>query len=105
MKNITLKEFEEIKNSEELIIVKVDTPWCGYCKIMKAVVEPKLFPKFPDLKTYNVNADSEQLWDKDSELKVQVVPTYFFYKGGKCIDQKTAFIAEPVFEALIKQYK
>lgn len=105
MEKITLKQFEDIKSSKDLIIVKVDTPWCGYCKIMKGVVEPHLFPRFPEVKTYNVNADEEKLWEVESELTVKVVPTYFFYKDGKCIDTKTAFVPEVLFEKLINTYK
>ncbi|KAH7838611.1 hypothetical protein Vadar_028925 [Vaccinium darrowii] len=56
--------------------------WCGPCKLLSPVIA-QLSEKYPNVTTYKIDIDQEELGSTLSELNIHSVPTLHFYKDGK----------------------
>ncbi len=83
IKNMTLQEFEGIKN-EGVVIVDFYTEWCGDCKMMQPIYE-NLANEFKDkpVKFAAVDAEQAEVFRKAEGYNVTKVPTFIVFKDGK----------------------
>ena len=83
IKNMTLKEFEAIKNNG-VVIVDFYTEWCGDCKMMQPVYE-NLANEFKDkpVTFVSVDAEKESIFQSAEGYQILKVPTFIVFKDGK----------------------
>lgn len=74
----------EIVSQNDTVVVQYAAGWCGNCRIMK--------PKFKKLATEKpgvtfVIADAEKFPESRQLAKVDNLPTFATFKGGKLVNQ------------------
>ena len=89
MKQINQTEFEQIRNSEELMVVDFFATWCGPCKMLAPVLD-ELSNEINDVKF--VKIDTDENMDLAMEFNITTIPTLVFMKNGIEIDRKVGFI-------------
>lgn len=60
--------------------------WCGPCRLLSPVIA-QLSEKYPNVTTYKIDIDQEELGSTLSELNIHSVPTLHFYKDGKKVSE------------------
>jgi len=85
-----------------LVVIDFFADWCGPCKM----IAPK-FHKMSEQHTsvgfYKVNSDNPELQDMCSICKVQSLPSFCFFRGGKYIT-KSVGADDKQLAKLIVQY-
>ncbi|KAI8977265.1 thioredoxin-like protein [Mycotypha africana] len=81
-KNLT--EFEQLINSNSLVVVDFHATWCGPCKL----IAPK-FKAFAE-ETANVvfaKIDVDEVPDVATKYQVRAMPTIMYFKDGNKVDE------------------
>lgn len=78
-----LKDYETLAE-HKLAVVDCYADWCGPCKMI-APEFAKMEHEFPAIKFYKVNVEEEE--GLAADLGVTAMPTFFFFKGGKKVDE------------------
>lgn len=76
----SLKEYYEVIESNELVIIYWYTKFCPDCFIMKAAL-PRLEKDFTEYKFYSVNRDMDIELAK--HLNIFGIPSFLIYKKGE----------------------
>jgi thioredoxin 1 len=77
-----MKNFEEIINSEEKVMIKFGASWCGPCKVMDRRLEYLIYDK---LNVHKV--DVEEFTDLGSKMSIRNLPTTIIFQKGEIIDR------------------
>ena len=95
------KEYNELKDTKSLVVVKFSAVWCGPCKAIAPQIDA-LAEKHNDVVFIHVDVD------KLDELKdgsdVRGVPTFKFFKDGELLKAFAGASVEKVKDS-IKQYE
>lgn len=90
LSNLSLDQYNEIKDQNDACAFYFSTPGCNVCKVLK----PKLFSfleqTFPKIKLHYI--DLEENKQLGAELNIFSVPTVLFYFEGKEFLRKSRFI-------------
>ena len=76
-------DFEELINSEELIVVDFSASWCLTCRMLKPILE-QVANKMTNVSFYNLDIDDSEEIAK--RYRIFSVPTLMAFKEGKVID-------------------
>ena len=83
----TKTEFDKaLKDASEgtLVVIDFTAAWCGPCQVIKPRFAA-MSEEFKDVVFYKVDVDKN---DEAAENEdIQAMPTFKFYKAGKCIDK------------------
>ena len=79
--NVTKDNFEEIKNSEKVVLLDFYADWCGPCKMMAPVVEQLAEDYAGKVKIGKLNVDESS--DIAGRFRVMSIPTFILFKDGK----------------------
>lgn len=82
----SVNQFTEILNDQtptRLVIVDFTAKWCGPCKVIGPIFT-ELSSKYPHCRFLKVDVDDAQ--DVAKQEGVSSMPTFKFYKQGKCIE-------------------
>jgi len=81
----TEEEFEEVKKTDKLLLVKFGASWCGPCKQIKPHLEK--LSETEDIVVVDIDVDeaSESDWTWASE--VENLPTFRFIKNGVQLEE------------------
>ncbi|KAK9675773.1 hypothetical protein RND81_11G030200 [Saponaria officinalis] len=91
--------FDSSKKSDKLMVVDFHASWCGPCQYMEPVF--KAFSlKFGDVEFVKIDVD--ELSDVASELGVDAMPTFVFFKKGTEIDRLVGPNKSDIKEMIIK---
>ncbi len=80
----TLKEYYEVIENNELVIIYWYTRWCPDCFVMKAAL-PRLEKDFNEYKFYSVNRDIDI--ELARHLNIFGIPSFLIYKNGIELDR------------------
>ena len=80
----SLKEYYEVIENNDLVIIYWYTRWCPDCFIMKAAL-PRLVKDFSEYKFYSVNRDMDIELAK--HLNIFGIPSFLIYKNGEELDR------------------
>lgn len=102
IKNITDAEFEaEVLRSTVPVVVDFWAPWCGPCKMMAPIFEA-MAKKFTKAKFVKINTDEN--YQKATELKIQSIPTVMIFKNGKMAEKFVGVQPPAQFEKILFKY-
>ena len=98
----TDNDFEEqVLKADLPVLVDFWAPWCGPCKAIGPVVE-KLSETYKDsFKFVKFNVDESSATPE--KFGIRAIPTLFFFKDGKVVDQITGMIPGQKIEESIKK--
>ena len=78
--------FEEIKNSEKVVLLDFYADWCGPCRMVGPVIE-EIAEERADIVVGKVNVDEED--ELAGQFGVFSIPTLVVMKGGKIVSQES----------------
>ena len=78
--------FEEIKNSEKVVLLDFYADWCGPCRMVGPVIE-EIAGERADIVVGKVNVDEED--ELAGQFGVYSIPTLVVMKGGKIVSQES----------------
>lgn len=84
---------------KDLTLLNFFATWCGPCQMFSPILEETA-------KKHNVvKVDFDENRDFATELKVTSVPTTFFFKNGKVVDQIVGYMPAAVLDKRIAALK
>lgn len=93
---ITDSTFDEILNSDKLVVMDFWAEWCGPCRMISPIIE-ELSAEYADKAVIGkVDVDSND--EITSKFGIRNIPTILFFKNGELVDkhvgaaQKTALV-------------
>ena len=78
-----MKNFEEIINSEEKVLVKFGADWCGPCKIMDKALGGLIAEGIPNI--YKINV--EEFPEIAGKYAIRNLPTTMIFQNGLLVDR------------------
>ncbi|KAI9119336.1 hypothetical protein K1719_010011 [Acacia pycnantha] len=76
--------FNEVKDSNKLIVIDFSASWCGPCRFVEPAIHA-MADKFSDVEFVKIDVD--ELSDVAREFQVQAMPTFVLWKKGKEMDR------------------
>ena len=85
------KEFEDLVNNNDAVLVYFSTPQCNVCKVLKPKVKEFISEEFEKIKMAYVNC--ELLKETAAQNRIFVVPTILVFLDGKEFFRKSRNIS------------
>lgn len=89
---MTKNEFNEILNSNSLVICKLGAEWCTPCRAMEPII--KSVSEKMQGKANVMEIDVEESPDISTEYRVRNIPTILYFKDGELKDKSVGSISE-----------
>lgn len=89
---MNVKDFNEILENNNVVIVKFSSTWCTPCRVMKPIIE-SVTNQF-DGKAKVLSIDVEEEPDLATKYKIRNIPTILYFKGGELKDKSVGAISE-----------
>ena len=84
VKMIDKNNFEEVKNSDKLVLLDFYADWCGPCRMVAPILH-EIAEERPDVIVGKINVDEEE--DLAAAFGVYSIPTLVVMKNGEIIRQ------------------
>ena len=81
---INKNNFEEIKNSDKLVLLDFYADWCGPCRMVAPILH-EIAEERPDVIVGKINVDEEE--DLAAAFGVYSIPTLVVMKNGEVVRQ------------------
>ncbi|MBQ2987588.1 MAG: thioredoxin [Clostridia bacterium] len=81
---INKNNFEEVKNSDKLVLLDFYADWCGPCRMVAPILH-EIAEERPDVIVGKINVDEEE--DLAMKFGVYSIPTLVVMKNGEIIRQ------------------
>lgn len=94
-----IEEFENIINSDEIVIVEFYSKWCPPCKMLSFVLE-ELAEIMPEQKILRIN--TSEFNEFSTKLGVYTLPSMLFYQSGKVLEKHQGLIDVDELVELLK---
>ncbi len=92
---VTSSEFDQqVLKSETPVIVDFWAVWCGPCRMIAPHLDALATEYAGKVKVVKVNIDDER--EVTERYGVQSIPTLFFFKDGKVVDQVVGAVPKNV---------
>jgi thioredoxin 1 len=79
---INKNNFEEIKNSDKLVLLDFYADWCGPCRMVAPILH-EIAEERPDVLVGKINVDEEE--DLAAAFGVYSIPTLVVMKDGRVV--------------------
>ncbi len=90
LRHITEKEFNQVEESKEVILVDFYATWCPPCQKLTPVLE-----ELANSRKYNiVSVNVDDNLALGAKYNVQVVPTLVVFKAGKVVETKQGYMSK-----------
>lgn len=100
---VTKSNYDEVVNSEKLVVLDFYAPWCGPCKFLSPTID-QLSEEFSDKGVTIGKIDVDAQPDLSEKYGIRNVPTVLFLKGGEVIDRKVGAVTKPVLTQIINEH-
>lgn len=80
--NVTMSNFDEVKNSEKTVLLDFYAVWCGPCQMVSPLVD-SIAEENPQYLVGKINVDEEQ--QLAQMFDVESIPTLIVMKNGKVV--------------------
>lgn len=84
-------KFNEIINTNDLVLVDFYAEWCGPCKMMSPILQEVKATLQEAVKIIKINVDQHQ--DLASHFMVRGVPTLMLFKEGKMLWRQSGVLS------------
>ena len=82
--NITKENFEEVKNSQKLVLLDFYADWCGPCRMVSPIVD-QIAGEHPEYLVGKINVDNEP--ELAQAFGVSSIPMLAVLKDGKIVNK------------------
>lgn len=100
--NLTESKYNELINSDKLVLVDFNATWCGPCKMMAPFIDKIADENKSALTVLKIDVDKNA--DLASALKVRGLPTLMLYKGNKRVWNQLGYISEQELTRKIDEF-
>lgn len=97
--HLSTKEFNDVVNQNETVVVDFWASWCGPCRMFSPILE-EFANKTNDVFVAKVNVDEEP--DLAARFGVSSIPTVLVFKGGKPVKKSVGVISVFDLEELVR---
>lgn len=98
---VTTDQFEEqVLKSSTPVLVDFWAAWCGPCKMIKPHVDALAEEYAGRVKVVSVDVDNER--DIAEKYGIMSIPTLFFFKDGKVVDQQVGAVSKSVIASKLE---
>ena len=94
-------KFNDIINSNDLVLVDFYADWCGPCKMMSPILQEVKLNLKDAVKIIKVNVDQHQ--DLASHFMVRGVPTLMLFLTGKMLWRQSGVLSKEEIAKIIIQ--
>ena len=95
-------KFNDIINSNDLVLVDFYADWCGPCKMMSPILQDVKSTLGDAVKIIKVNVDQHQ--DLASHFMVRGVPTLMLFKKGKMLWRQSGVLSANDLTAIVNNH-
>ena len=95
-------KFNEIIQSNQLVLIDFFAEWCGPCKMMSPVLQEVKGILRDDVKIIKINVDQHQ--DLASEFMVRGVPTLILFKSGKMLWRQSGVLSVKDLVSIVQNH-
>lgn len=99
--DVTSENFEDLKNSEEPVILDFYADWCGPCQMLKPVFESLSSEFKGKIKFGKVDTQNNQ--ELSAEFGIQSIPCIVFLKNGKEVNRIIGLQSEDEIKEKIQE--
>jgi len=100
--DLTIKDFNETLDTNDIVIVDFWAPWCGPC-IQFAPIFEKVSQEYPDVVFAKVNTEEQQALG--TQYGVHSIPTIMVVRDGIILLNQAGSLPEDAFGKLIAHVK
>ena len=97
----TEEEFDKVKESDKLLLVKFGATWCGPCKQIKSHLE-KLAETESNVIVIDIDVDDAKELDWDWASEVENLPTFRFIRNGVQLEEYSGSKIEKIQDIIRK---
>lgn len=98
---VTPANYNEIIETEQLVVLDFWAPWCGPCKMIGPILEELSHEYEGKAVIGKINTEDEDNDDIVSDYGIRNLPTILFLKNGKVVDKMVGAQKKSDFEAKI----
>lgn len=95
--------FNEIIQSNPLVLVDVFATWCGPCKMMHPILEQLKTQQGDDLTILKVDIDQNEALAR--QYAIQAVPTLILFKNGQMVWRESGAMPLAQLSEIINKFK
>ena len=81
----TNTNFEELLQSEKLVIVDFWATWCGPCRMLSPILDEVEEEMADKIQVVKVNVDDAD--EVAAQFRIMSIPTLLFFKNGQIVDK------------------
>jgi thioredoxin len=98
---LSVDQYKQLVQSEKLVLVDVQSKFCGGCKKLAPIVDSVATEKAGELKVVKIELfDNKQI---GKELNIESIPTLILYKDNKIVWQKSGFTSKDALDKVISK--
>jgi thioredoxin 1 len=97
--SVNENNFDEIKNSEKIILLDFYADWCGPCRMVSPIVD-EIAKENPDYLVGKINVDNEPKLAQDFD--VSSIPVLLVMRDGKIVNQSVGAKTKQQILAMIE---
>lgn len=98
-KGLSLKEYTDSIQNNEVVLVYFSAIWCGPCKELAPIIENIAKEKQDKIKVIKIDVDQDE--DLAISLGIKNIPTLYIYKNGKKTWSSIGLVTQEVIESHI----
>lgn len=97
--NVTINNFDEIKNSEKTVLLDFYADWCGPCRMVSPLVD-EIAEENPEYLVGKINVDNEP--ELAQAFGVSSIPMLAVMKNGEVVNQAVGARPKQQILAMLK---
>ena len=102
-KDLSLEDYNKQIDSEKLVLVDFNAPWCGPCKMMSPILDEISKEQENSLELLKINSDNNT--SLSQSLNIENLPTLILYKKGKEVWKHIGYIDKIALMVAIESAK